>query len=232
MTSPSVLSVLSRLSSQVCITTSPSPQNLGQCKQILAALQKYGEVYDICNTNQRPERPILAIFETQDAAERAIAASPITIPLTLSQPVPAANPFAAQHSSSSSSSSSSSVAPATPSALTCTIESSRHNHSRGLRRNPFYGSFAMDRTDPVFNDMKDKATGTPLAELRNVLQRRQRPTALAEQSAAAAGARRMGADSLMTLWREGLEEAERGYPHKRKAGEEGKSETPEIPERT
>ncbi|KAJ5507771.1 hypothetical protein N7527_009914 [Penicillium freii] len=61
MVSPS----LACMTGQAHITGLPMPKNLSESK-----------VYDTTNTLQNPKRSIVAIFETADAAGRAIAASP------------------------------------------------------------------------------------------------------------------------------------------------------------
>ncbi|KAJ5399099.1 hypothetical protein N7465_009588 [Penicillium sp. CMV-2018d] len=79
MVSPS----LAHMTGEVHITGLPMPKNLSESKLVLTALQEFGEVityhnlkYDTANTLPNRSRPIVAIFETADAADRAIAASP------------------------------------------------------------------------------------------------------------------------------------------------------------
>lgn len=71
----------------VRVTTTPVLKNLGESKLVLAALQKFGEVvtyrnlkYDLTTPKISPNN-ILAIFDSEQAAENAINASPITIPI-------------------------------------------------------------------------------------------------------------------------------------------------------
>ncbi|KAJ5911781.1 uncharacterized protein N7473_001084 [Penicillium subrubescens] len=178
MTSKPPLTILTRLTSQVHISATPPPRSLAESKQIFAALQGFGEIisfrnlkYDIRNDTER-ERPLIAMFDTSDAAERAIAASPLTI--TLPTPTPPAfspNPFASSTSPTSSPTLSPLSSSSTPQTITCTLSPSRHNYERSTRRNPFYNMFHIDKTSAIYADMRSEETGTPLAELADVLMR-------------------------------------------------------------
>ncbi|KAF3393884.1 hypothetical protein F1880_005012 [Penicillium rolfsii] len=238
MTSKPPLAVLTRLTSQVHISASPPPRSLAESKQIFAALQGFGEIisfrnlkvsffprrsflpynrdtqfttgiqYDIRNDTER-ERPLIAMFDTSDAAERAIAASPLTI--TLPPPTPPAftpNPFASPVSPSASSAPKSSPASSSsdPPTITCTLSPSRHNYERSIRRNPFYNMFHIDKTSAIYADMRSEETGTPLAELADVLMRTKGVTFATQRFGTRVHAQRLGADSLMGLWRRGVRE--------------------------
>ncbi|CEJ54079.1 hypothetical protein PMG11_00403 [Penicillium brasilianum] len=223
MTSKPALSTLTRLSAQVHISPNPAPKTLAESRQIFAALQGFGEIvsfrnlkYDIRNDTDR-ERPLIAMFDSSEAAERAIAASPVTI--TLPTPTPPAftpNPFASVSSSSSTPSSmpppstptstSTSTSTPTPPTITCTLSPSRHNYERSTRRNPFYSMFTIDKNSAIYADMRSEETDTPLAELADVLMRTKRVTFASQRYGARVNAQRMGADSLMGIWERGVKE--------------------------
>ena len=173
---------------------------------------------------------MLAIFDSNEAAERAIAASPLTIDLPATPLLPSSsaktltrNPYATSsttllppetsdqppsskhesHPPTSSSLSSSSTPTANPLSITCTIEPSRHNYERATRRNPFYSTFSTDKHSPIYQDMRGEETATPLAELADVLQRTKSPTFATQRYGTRVHAQRLGADSLVRLWKKG-----------------------------
>lgn len=207
----------------VHIKTSQALQGLHQSKQVLAALQKFGEVltfrnlkvsppntsqharrattkkerrannltkYDVTNDNPNPNRPIVAIFESPDAADRAIASSPITLTLPPS-PLPTSKLPTAES--------------AKPMTIECTIQPSRHNHEASMKRNPFYSTYNLFKSSPVYDDMMQKETGAPFRELADVLQRPKYHISGAIKHKVQEQNRRLGAHSLMGLWREGME---------------------------
>ncbi|KAJ5157069.1 uncharacterized protein N7482_008169 [Penicillium canariense] len=153
------------------------------------------------------ERPLLAMFDSSDAAERAIAASPLTIslpPATTSALTP--NPFASSSASSTETPQSpQALSPSDPkpTTLTCTIEAARHNYERSTRRNPFFHGFMVDERSPIYKDMMSEETGTPLAGLADVLQRSRRPTSVNQRFGNRVHSERMGAGSLTKLWEMG-----------------------------
>lgn len=164
------------------------------------------------------------MFDTSDAAERAIAASPLTI--TLPTPTPPAltpNPFASSNSTSPSSptSSISSSSPSNPQTITCTLSPSRHNYERSTRRNPFYNMFHIDKSSAIYADMRSEETGTPLAELADVLMRSKGVTFATQRFGTRVHAQRMGADSLMGLWRRGVRERRMREMEMEEEGEDG-----------
>ncbi|KAJ5807768.1 hypothetical protein N7474_009037 [Penicillium riverlandense] len=199
MASPSAIT-----RAQVHITTHPVPRKLGDSKLVLAALQKFGEVvtfrnlkYDVFNTNPKKDESILAIFGTPDAAERAIAASPITIPLS-----PPKTSLSSLFSSLTATSSPN--APNTPpTVLTCTISPSYHNHARNLRRNPFHSTYNIYKKNPHYEDLTGKETAIPLRELADVLASRKYYISNAVKEKIAENSKALGAGSLMGLWRKG-----------------------------
>ncbi|KAJ5444365.1 uncharacterized protein N7458_008237 [Penicillium daleae] len=227
MTSKPALNTLTRLSSQIHISANPPPRNLAESKQIFAALQGFGEIisfrnlkYDIHNNTDR-ERPLLAMFDSSDAAERAIAASPLTITLPEpTAPVFTKNPFASTSTSSSSDpspspspsdspSTTSSSSSSNPTTITCTLSPSRHNYERATRRNPFYNMFHIDKKSAIYADMRSEETATPLAELADVLQRTKGVTFASQRFGTRVHAQRIGADSLTRIWKMGVRERRR-----------------------
>ncbi|KAE8345353.1 hypothetical protein BDV24DRAFT_159707 [Aspergillus arachidicola] len=195
------------------ITTTPMPRSLTESKQILSALQKFGEVvtfrnlkYDTTNTSQNPtSRSIIAIFESPSSASQAIAASPLTIPLVKpppSQPqsqshlpprepgTPSPDPWASSESAT------------VQSHITCTIQPSRHNHESALRRNPFYSLFHVDGKSWQAKDLV--RTGIPLRELADVPMARKGHEPFRVKRKVQAENERLGATNLMALYEEGL----------------------------
>ncbi|KAJ5278785.1 hypothetical protein N7478_004157 [Penicillium angulare] len=79
---------------QVHIQMIPTPRKLRDSRQVLAALQKFGEVttfrnlkYDLSNNSPNQHRPVIAIFESTEAAQRAVASSPLVVALDCSSSV-------------------------------------------------------------------------------------------------------------------------------------------------
>lgn len=167
------------------------------------------------------------MFDSSDAAERAIAASPLTITLPEpTAPVFTKNPFASTSTSSSSdpspypspsqsqspsgspSTTSSSSSP-NPTTITCTLSPSRHNYERATRRNPFYNMFHIDKKSAIYADMRSEETAAPLAELADVLQRTKGVTFASQRFGTRVHAQRIGADSLTRIWKMGVRERRR-----------------------
>ncbi|CAG7993285.1 unnamed protein product [Penicillium nalgiovense] len=202
MVSPS----LARMTGQVHITGLPMPKNLSESKLVLAALQKFGEVityrnlkYDTTNTSPNPNRPIVAIFETADAADRAIAASPITIPL------PTSTSTSKSHPSTSIPFTSTTNAPSdTSRSLTLEIQHSRHNHASALKRSPFYSTYNLFKNNPVYEDLISDETCIPLKELADTLSSKKYPIGAGVKFNIQEENRRMGATSLVNMWKEGM----------------------------
>ncbi|KAJ6190819.1 hypothetical protein N7519_000840 [Penicillium mononematosum] len=206
MVSPS----LARMTGQVHITGLPMPRNLSESKLVLAALQKFGEVityrnlkYDTTNTSPNPNRPIVAIFETADAADRAIAASPITIPLPTSTST--STYTSKSHPSTSIPFTSTTNPPSdTPRSLTLEIQHSRHNHASALKRSPFYSTYNLFKNNPIYEDLISDETGIPLKELADTLSSKKYPIGAGVKSNIQEENRRMGATSLVNMWKEGM----------------------------
>ncbi|KAJ9299123.1 hypothetical protein DTO271G3_3365 [Paecilomyces variotii] len=216
---------------QVHIQTTPAPRNLAESKLILAALQKFGEVvtfrnlkYDTTNTSINLDRATLAIFDTSDAATRAIEASPLTIeiptPKSTSQSSPpgksALDPW-----SKTTSPNSSSTTPS-PRTITCKIDYSRHSHESAVLRNPYHNSYEILTNSYWYHDLT-KSTGIPLPELADGLMSRKEHVPLRIKKRFQEENGRMGATSLMGLYRDGLEKG-------KKKGGEGEMEGKEVKE--
>ncbi|KXG53544.1 uncharacterized protein PGRI_005940 [Penicillium griseofulvum] len=198
---------LARMTAQVHITGYPMPKNLSESRQLLHALQKFGEVltyrnlkYDTTNTSPNPNRPIVAIFETTDAADRAIAASPITIPL----PTSTSTSTSKSHPSPSIPLTSTTNQTPTPRSLTLEIQPSRHNHASALKRSPFYSTYNLFKNNPVYEDLISDETGIPLKELADTLSSKKYPIGAGVKSNIQEENRRMGATSLVNMWKEGM----------------------------
>ncbi|KAJ6125392.1 hypothetical protein N7471_012709 [Penicillium samsonianum] len=199
---------LARMTAQVHITGLPMPKNLSESKLLLAALQKFGEVityrnlkYDTTNTSPNPNRPIVAIFETADAADRAIAASPITIPL----PTSPSTSTSKHHPSSSIPFTSTTNTPSnTPGSLIFEIQHSRHNHASALKRSPFYSTYNLFKNNPIYEDLISDETGIPLKELADTLSSKKYPIGAGVKFNIQEENRRMGATSLVNMWKEGM----------------------------
>ncbi|KGO67087.1 hypothetical protein PITC_019930 [Penicillium italicum] len=203
MVSPSI----ARMTGQVHITGFPMPKNLSESRLLLAALQKFGEVltyrnlkYDTTNTSLNPNRPIVAIFETADAADRAIAASPITIPLPTSSSTSTSKSYPSTSTAFTSTNQSSN----TPRSLTLEIQHSRHNHASALKRSPFYSTYNLFKNNPIYEDLISDETGIPLKELADTLSSKKYPIGAGVKFNIQEENRRMGATSLVNMWKEGM----------------------------
>ncbi|KAJ6005341.1 hypothetical protein N7451_003285 [Penicillium sp. IBT 35674x] len=203
MTSPAALGRLA--STSVHIQMVPSPRKISETRQILAALQKFGEVttfrnlkYDLSNKSTNKHRPIIAIFESSDAAQRAIASSPLTVTLDTSSTSQSSDSKLPTKQYKNHDPIFDNIAAGT---IKCTIESSRHNHGNAIRRNQYFSAFYPDKEDPIYKDMNSPQTGVPLKALGDVLQSRK--DRLPYTPARISGTRRaLGAESIMDIWRE------------------------------
>ncbi|EAW08253.1 uncharacterized protein ACLA_029860 [Aspergillus clavatus NRRL 1] len=205
-------SPLGRLASQsIHITPTPQPTSLAESKLILSALQKFGEVvtfrnlkYDTTNSSTIPFRPILAIFDSPDAAKQALEASPLTVPLRSRNKASTSASASASPESDSGSSPQRDIAARGPRAIKCEIHPSRHNHQSALVRNPFYTTFRVLQGTYQFRDLV--GTGIPLRELADETMARKWREPMKVKRKIARENRRLGAWSLMKLHRKGLGE--------------------------
>ncbi|KAL1854573.1 hypothetical protein Plec18170_004663 [Paecilomyces lecythidis] len=218
---------------QVHIQTTPAPRNLAESKLILAALQKFGEVvtfrnlkYDTTNTSVSLDRATLAIFDTQDAATRAIEASPLKIeipspPSTKWSSPPgksAMDPWAEASQDSSNS---------VPRTITCKIDYSRHNHESAVLRNPYYGAYEVLTNSYWYHDLT-KSTGIPQHELADGMMSRKEHIPFRIKRRYQDENVRMGATSLMGLYKDGLEKKGKSEDEVLGAEPELKEETLEL----
>ncbi|KAJ5629980.1 hypothetical protein N7528_003637 [Penicillium herquei] len=237
-------------SKQVHIQMVPTAKKLKESRQILAALQKFGEVttfrnlknkeldtrggtninsqYDIANKNTNQHRAIVAIFESADAAQRAIASSPLTITLDQDTNTTETRHTSPKFSIPRSSTPSEEIRSAEilseeipsyenpdndgltkheilfkdvkPGTIKCIIEASRHNHQSNMRRNPWYAAYEPNMENPIYKDMMSPQTGTPLRGLADVLQRNCAPSTPERRYPVRFERRHIGADSLMEMW--------------------------------
>ncbi|GES60385.1 probable NAD(P)H-dependent D-xylose reductase xyl1 [Aspergillus terreus] len=200
-------SSLARLAAQahsIHITTTPMPRNLSESKLILSALQRFGEVvtfrnlkYDPTNTSTKRTRATIAVYESADAAHRALAASPLRIPLPS---ISASTSTSVTHADSNSNSESEGY-------LVCDIQPARHNHHSAMRRSPFHGPFRVDRDSHVFRDLA--ASGVPVAALADVSMARKEGVSEAVRRRVRRENERLGAGSLQALYLEGMRARER-----------------------
>ncbi|KAE8149677.1 hypothetical protein BDV25DRAFT_172725 [Aspergillus avenaceus] len=203
----------------VHITTIPRPRSLKESKQVLSALQKFGEVvtfrnlrYDTTNKSQnRYNRSALAIFESSDAAARAVAASPLIVSISTPSSSTSSSTSTSTSSSTSTSTStstSSSTGSSTGSSsnekrqLTCEILPSRHNHVSALKRNVFHTSFLANGACYQARDLVN--TGVPLKMLADEPMARKVHLPLRVKGKIGRENVRWGVTSLMGLWKRGL----------------------------
>lgn len=123
-------------------------------------------------------RPAVVIFDSSDAAQKAIASSPIAVTLT-QPPIITSTPELLETKSSSStpganlpSNESAMSAKASPETITCVLSTGeRWPHFAEIRRNPYYLAYKQKKINPgILEDMKDPKSRPPLKELQNVLQ--------------------------------------------------------------
>jgi hypothetical protein len=150
-------------------------------------------------------RPIVAIFDSGDAAHRALAASPLTVTL---EPDPS-NPTEE------------------PKTVTCTIEESRHNHASTMTRNPFYWGWGItqDRRE-IYRDMMscmNETTRLSLRGLADVLQSTAKHPIKDKTQTDEEIEILEGSCSLMRLWKKGMENAEKKEDEVEREKDKGRS---------
>ncbi|GAD92823.1 hypothetical protein NFIA_019950 [Paecilomyces variotii No. 5] len=213
---------------QVHIQTTPAPRNLTESKLILAALQKFGEVatfrnlkYDTTNTSVNLDRATLAIFDTSDAATRAIEASPLKIEIP---PSPRSSPPGKSALDPWTKTSQDSSSNPTPRRIICKIDYSRHSHESAVLRNPYHSAYEVLTNSYWYHDLT-KSTGIPQHELADGMMSRKEhiPFRIKRRYQDENG--RMGATSLMGLYKDGLERKGKGEDSVLGAEPEVKEET-------
>ncbi|KAJ5245956.1 hypothetical protein N7468_000939 [Penicillium chermesinum] len=171
-----------RVGATVRVRMFPTPSTLGESRQVLAMLQKFGEVatfknlnYEMSKKSAKKRRPVIAIFDTPEAAQKAVASSPITIPL---ERAPSVLPSSDAPRAGASTASPAAEEPlpeesvSVPETITCLIEADEGwPHFAAMRRNPYYLAYKAKKPQTeIYKDMADPTTGTPLKALRDVLQ--------------------------------------------------------------
>ncbi|KAL2802618.1 hypothetical protein BJX63DRAFT_105157 [Aspergillus granulosus] len=205
-----LVSTLHQLKSRsIHITTHPPPRSIIETKAVLAALQRFGEVvtfrnlkYDPTNTAPQKDKTAIAIFESGDAAQAAIHASPLQVPI-IKRSSTTTDPH---HSLSSSSNPHPEVSNPQHNQFTLNvfIKPARHNHEAAVRRNPFYTTFNRPDPECAIHKALVKA-GIELHALADVPAARKGFLPVAQRERMQAWLERAGAGSLMGLWERGRE---------------------------
>ncbi|KAJ6144252.1 hypothetical protein N7470_008147 [Penicillium chermesinum] len=164
-----------RVGATVRVRMFPTPSTLGESRQVLAMLQKFGEVATFKNLNRRKEGQSSPFSIPPEAAQKAVASSPITIPL---ERAPSVLPSSDAPRAGASTASPAAEEPlpeesvSVPETITCLIEADEGwPHFAAMRRNPYYLAYKAKKPQTeIYKDMADPTTGTPLKALRDVLQ--------------------------------------------------------------
>ncbi|PKX94797.1 uncharacterized protein P174DRAFT_460839 [Aspergillus novofumigatus IBT 16806] len=198
-----------RLASQaIHIVANPAPISLAESKLILSALQKFGEVVTFRNLKEQnnAHAPHPRHLRLPDAAKQALSSSPLTIRLPNTDPDAAHTPnHDSQFEPSSQSRTRRPDSRFKPDFLRCEILPSRHNHESALQRNPFHGTFRVYDSTYQYRDLVK--TGIPLKELADETMSRKRHEPFRLKRQMMKENKRLGATSLMRLYREGLGES-------------------------
>ena len=88
--------------------------------------------------------------------------------------------------------------------MTLEIQPSRHNHASALKRSPFYSTYNLFKNNPIYEDLISDETGIPLKELADTLSSKKYPIGAGVKSNIQEENRRMGATSLVNMWKEGM----------------------------
>jgi hypothetical protein len=88
--------------------------------------------------------------------------------------------------------------------LTLEIQPSRHNHASALKRSPFYSTYNLFKNNPIYEDLISDETGIPLKELADTLSSKKYPIGSGVKFNIQEENRRMGATSLVNMWKEGM----------------------------
>lgn len=165
--------------------------------------------YDFRPKATNTGRGALAIFETAQAAANAINASPITVKIPLSsispdEPFPTPTPT---ESESESDPSSEAAASSQEPVITCTIQTSEHDHNVSIRQNPYHRQFHLSKTWYEVQDLiRSKGErAVPLAQYADCFSRRKGQVPMRIRNMWLEESQKNGAMSLMMLWRRGLE---------------------------
>ncbi|KAK2787051.1 hypothetical protein FQN53_005751 [Emmonsiellopsis sp. PD_33] len=184
---------------QVHIKMVPSPRTIAESQLVLGAMQKFGEVSMFLNLKNFPSlrptnsgRAALAIFESVNARNAAVEASPITIPLPKSSSV--SSPRQSRENSRSS--------------ILCTIEPSHHNHATSVMQNPYYNSFDIAKSVDIHDLHQTRVHDgqeyrIPTSQHADCFPRRKRQIPYRIQQKILREGQEFGVSSLMGMWRDG-----------------------------
>lgn len=205
-----ILKQIAKNPSSVHITMNPVPRSIHESKQILATLQKFGEVatfrnlkvsspplrtriqtrrksklnkqYDTSNTSPKHASHAIAIYDNPDAAARAISSESFIISSTTATSQPD-TPTPTDK----------------PCTVHCTIQQSHHNHLSSLKRNPYHTTFEIEKDSRTYRDLLQ--SGVPLRELADGRTRRKGFVSGGVKRGVEAENVRWGATSLWGLYR-------------------------------
>ena len=160
--------------------------------------------FDTTNPTHHPTTHIiLAVFETPTAAQKAVKASPLHIPL----PSPPSNastktddPLHPWRSSDQR------YQESYPPDIRCAIEYSRHNHASAQKRNPYHSYFLLDDESYQYHDLRH-STGIPSKGFGDCIMARREGTGLTSRLRAEIEQENLtaGAMSLWGVYEKGLE---------------------------
>ncbi|KAL2841378.1 hypothetical protein BJY01DRAFT_217554 [Aspergillus pseudoustus] len=219
-----LISTLSQLKSRsIHLTTHPPPRSVIETRAVLGALQRFGEVvtfrnlkYDPTCTGSQKDVTTIAIFDSDDAAQAAIKASPLQVPITKrsSNPTDPHHSHSHPHHPDSNNYHSSFLSDSHPHqdptptpqqnqfTLNIFIKPARHNHEAAVRRNPFHTAFS--KPDPESAIHKDLVqTGIELRALADVPTAQKEALPDVQRKKIHGWLMKAGAGSLMGLWRNG-----------------------------
>ncbi|KAL4785335.1 hypothetical protein BJX76DRAFT_184199 [Aspergillus varians] len=179
-------------------------RNLSESKCILAALQKrFGQVvtfrneeYDTTVTARFRSNAIEAIFDSPQAAQTAIDASPIYVDMP-----PRRKPSFSPENANANANHSRPIDP--PFALECDIKASDTLHWVPVKRNPFFQRFEQDVDSLVYKDLTDKLK-RGLKGLADAPMAKKEALHVDERMRAHSAVNKLGGGSLMWLWELGV----------------------------
>ncbi|KAI9374830.1 hypothetical protein BJX61DRAFT_246232 [Aspergillus egyptiacus] len=221
----------------VHIQVSPPPKNLNESRSILVALQKFGEVVYFFHQrfrhreSWRQASTIHAVFDSPNAAQSALNSKRLQIPinrdgsgndLTLSS---AETKNEARTGTDGKGRGSEDKDKAVKVAhMTCSFKAARKRNfeTRRLQWNPFYGSFKPDKESAIAKDLVEGAKiDLRLLALADVPMTRKpvlKEADITRNKKIAESNKKLGATSLMGLYRQGVARAESKKQQEQKDG--------------
>uniref|UniRef100_A0A093UUG3 Cytochrome n=1 Tax=Talaromyces marneffei PM1 TaxID=1077442 RepID=A0A093UUG3_TALMA len=136
-------SAITLFSRQIDIQTSQPLRNIAERRCLLNALQKFGEVATFLPDKGGDKSKISAIYETSEAASKAVDASPLTLLLPQHPPPTPSRvdtPARDVHVNAN---------------VTCAINPATYDHEKQIDRNPWnniHTGYAWDGNNPVIKD--------------------------------------------------------------------------------